>query len=241
MDLSISLFYREHEDNPFVASGEGASNHTLSESLLIRGQSMIAWSIWILFLGYTVPMVVSPGPGNTVLATTGGRYGVAGSVPFWVGFEIANVVLCVIYGMGLGKALHGHPEIQIALKWAGTAYLLYLAWGFFRATVKSDDGDDTDSSRLQTRDGFLSVMLNPKIHSMILVMFSQFLDPAKPLPMQVGQFTVAFFFVCIACHFPWIYGGQLILRRFKSARALQIQGWVFGVSMILVAGYVAFG
>jgi hypothetical protein len=26
----------------------------------------------------------------------------------------------------------------------------------------------------------------------------------------------------------------------RSARALQIQGWVFGISMILVAGYVAF-
>ncbi|MFM0290076.1 LysE family translocator [Paraburkholderia megapolitana] len=202
---------------------------------------MIAWSIWVLFLGYTVPMVVSPGPGNTVLATTGGRYGVAGSLPFWVGFEIANVVLCVVYGMGLGNALYGHPEIQVALKWAGTAYLLYLAWGFFRSTVKSDDGDDTDSSRLHTKDGFLSVMLNPKIHSMILVMFSQFLDPAKSLLTQVGQFTVAFLLVCVVCHFPWIYGGQLILRRFRSARTLRVQGWVFGVSMILVAGYVAFG
>jgi hypothetical protein len=73
---------------------------------------MISWNIWILFFGYTVPMVVSPGPGNTVLATAGGRFGVAGSLPFWAGFEMANVALCLIYGMGLGKALHGHPEIQ---------------------------------------------------------------------------------------------------------------------------------
>lgn len=201
---------------------------------------MIAWNIWILFLGYTVPMVVSPGPGNTVLATAGGRFGVAGSIPFWAGFEIANLALCVVYGMGLGKALNGHPEIQLALKWAGTVYLLYLAWGFFRSSAQSGTGSEQDSSRLRIGDGFLSVLLNPKINSMILVMFSQFLDPAKTLAAQVFQLTAAFLVVCVACHFPWIVGGQLILRRFRSARALQIQGHVFGICMILVAAYVAF-
>ena len=201
---------------------------------------MIAWNIWILFLGYTVPMVVSPGPGNTVLATAGGRYGVAGSIPFWAGFEIANLALCLVYGMGLGKALHGHPEIQMVLKWAGTVYLLYLAWGFFRSSSESANSREQDNSRLRTGDGFLSVILNPKIHSMILVMFSQFLDLAKPLPAQVFQLAAAFLVVCMVCHFPWIYGGQLILRRFQSARALQIQGRVFGICMILVAAYVAF-
>lgn len=201
---------------------------------------MIAWNIWILFLGYTVPMVVSPGPGNTVLATAGGRYGVTGSIPFWAGFEIANLVLCLVYGLGLGKVLHGHPEIQMALKWAGTVYLLYLAWGFFRSSAESANSSEQNNSRLRTGDGFLSVILNPKIHSMILVMFSQFLNPARPLPAQVFQFAAAFLVVCVAGHFPWIYGGQLILRRFRSACALQIQGRVFGICMILVAAYVAF-
>lgn len=200
---------------------------------------MIAWNIWILFLGYTVPMVVSPGPGNTVLATAGGRYGVAGSIPFWTGFEIANLVLCLGYGMGLGKVLHGHPEIQTAFKWAGTVYLLYLAWGFFRSSAGPVNDGEQDPSRLGIGDGFLSVVLNPKIHSMILVMFSQFLDPAKPLAAQVAQFAAAFLVVCVACHFPWIYGGQLILRRFRSARAVRIQGRAFGICMLLVAAYLA--
>ncbi|RKE39917.1 threonine/homoserine/homoserine lactone efflux protein [Paraburkholderia sp. BL23I1N1] len=202
---------------------------------------MISWNIWILFFGYTVPMVVSPGPGNTVLATAGGRFGVAGSIPFWAGFETANVALCLIYGMGLGKALHGHPEFQMVLKWAGTAYLLYLAWGFFRSSAESANSSEEGSVRLRAGDGFLSVILNPKIHSMILVMFSQFLDPAQALPAQVFQLAVAFLVVCVACHLPWIVGGRLILRRFRSARAMRIQGWVFGLCMILVAAYVAFG
>lgn len=201
---------------------------------------MIAWDIWILFLGYAVPMVVSPGPGNTLLATTGGRFGVVGSLPFWIGFEAANLVLCLVYGLGLGKMLHGHPEIEEAIKWAGIAYVLYLAWGFFRSSATPAGGGERESGRLGVGDGFLSVILNPKIHSMILVMFSQFLDPAKSIPPQVAWLTAAFLVVCIAGHFPWIYGGQLVLRRFRSARALRIQGRVFGICMLLVAAYLAF-
>ena len=46
---------------------------------------MAGWEVWTAFLGYAVPMIISPGPGNTLLATAGGRYGVRGSVPFWQG------------------------------------------------------------------------------------------------------------------------------------------------------------
>jgi len=200
---------------------------------------MIVWDIWILFFGYTVPMVVSPGPGNTLLATAGGRFGVAGSLPFWIGFELGNLVLCLVYGLGLGKVLHGHPEIETAIKWAGIAYMLYLAWGFFRSSVEPADSDVHEEQRLGIGDGFLSVVLNPKIHSMILVMFSQFLAPEKIFGTQVLQLTVAFLAVCVICHFPWVYGGQLILQRFKSARAIRIQGVVFGICMLIVALYVA--
>lgn len=201
---------------------------------------MIAWDIWVLFFGYAVPMVVSPGPGNTLLAAAGGRFGVAGSLPFWTGFELANLALCLVYGLGLGKALHGNPAIEAAIKWAGTAYVLYLAWGFFRSAAQPVDERANATRRLEARDGFLSVILNPKIHSMILVMFSQFLDPEKPLPAQVSWFTAAFLVVCVTCHFPWIYGGQLVLRRFRSARAIKAQGRIFGTCMLLVAGYLAF-
>ena len=200
---------------------------------------MIAWEIWILFFGYAVPMVISPGPGNTILAASGARFGVLGSVPFWSGFELANVALCLLYGLCLGNTLHALPEIHQALKWIGVAYLLYLAWGFAREAAAVPSGNPKAPRHLGFREGFLSVLLNPKIHSMILVMFAQFLDPAKPLSSQVAQVTAAFLAVCIACHLPWIYAGKVILGGFASQRAMRIQGWVFSACMVLVAAYTA--
>lgn len=99
---------------------------------------MIGLESWVIFLGYAIPMIISPGPGNTLLATAGGRYGIKGSVPFWIGFEAGNLALCALYGLGLGGTLHEYPQLHTFLKWAGAAYLLYLAWGFFRESMTHD-------------------------------------------------------------------------------------------------------
>jgi homoserine/homoserine lactone efflux protein len=199
---------------------------------------MISSEVWWLFVGYTVPMVFSPGPGNTVLATAGGRFGIRGSLPFWMGFEVANLALCVIYGLGLARVLHHLPLLHQTLRWGGVVYLLYLAWSFFRSSA-TPGGAHEDPTRLGFGEGFLAVALNPKIHSMIVVMFSQFIDPTTAMFVQTAQLTAAFLVICVVCHFPWIYGGKLILGRFHTERAMRIQGWAFGTCMLVVAGYVA--
>lgn len=103
-----------------------------------------------------------------------------------------------------------------------------------RQTVQPAAG----GKRLGFIDGFICVIFNPKIHSMIAVMFAQFLAPDANLSSQVGQLSVAFVVLGLFCHFPWIYGGKVILGRFESPRALRIQAAVFGTSMLLVALYV---
>ncbi|MFY0475153.1 LysE family translocator [Achromobacter marplatensis] len=198
---------------------------------------MTGWESWVIFLGYAVPMIVSPGPGNTLLAAAGGRYGIRGTMPFWMGFETANLALCALYGLGLGGTLHEHPQLHDFLKWAGAVYLLYLAWGFFRAS-RAPDKPVWSQQKMGFWDGFICVALNPKIHSMIVVMFAQFLAPGASLSAQVAQLSAAFVFLGLFCHFPWIYGGQVILGRFTSPRAARIQAAVFGVSMLIVAAYV---
>ncbi len=198
---------------------------------------MIALKIWGLILSFAIPMIVSPGPGNTILAAAGGKFGVKGTVPFWMGFEAGNLFWCLVYGFGLSQLFKEHPLAYELLKWGGTLYILYLAWCFFQSSSMSDPAD---LKPLGFADGFVSLSLNPKVHSMILVMFSQFLNPAAPLASQVVQMALAFVVVGLACHFLWIYAGQLIFSRIKTPRAMRAQGIGFGLCMIVVAAFVAF-
>lgn len=200
---------------------------------------MLVWNVWILFIGYAVPLVISPGPGNTVLTAMGAQYGVQGSVRFWSGFEIGNLALCLIYGFGLGEVVRAHPHFALALKLVGIAYLLYLAWSFFRSASHAAKPQEHQQRRLGLVDGILSVAVNPKIHSMILAMFTQFLDPNGGMTSTVLQLTAGFMLISVLCHFLWIYAGASLLGRFRSEGALRVQGWAFGTCMLLVAGFTA--
>lgn len=197
---------------------------------------MVSLQIGMLIVGFSVPMIISPGPGNTLLATAGGRFGVRGTVPFWLGFEIANFVWCLVYGFELSRVMHDVPAVAHGLKWAGVAYTLYLAYGFVKP---SGPGKQRAMPRLSVVDGFLSVSLNPKIHSMIFVLFSQFLQPDLPLGQQVLSISALFTALCIVCHFPWIYGGRAVFDRFNSKKSAQVQGYVFGGCMAAVALFLA--
>ena len=197
---------------------------------------MVSLRIWMLIIGFSVPMIISPGPGNTILATAGGRFGVRGTAPFWVGFEAANFIWCLVYGFELSRLMHEVPAVAHVLKWAGIAYTLYLAYCFIKPSAS---GKTAEMPRLSALDGFLSVSLNPKIHSMIFVLFSQFLRPDIPLTQQVLQIACVFTLLCIACHFPWIYGGQVIFDRFNDKKSAKLQGYVFGGSMAAVALFLA--
>jgi homoserine/homoserine lactone efflux protein len=197
---------------------------------------MVSLQVWMLIVGFSVPMIISPGPGNTLLATAGGRFGVRGTVPFWLGFELANVVWCLAYGFELSRVMHDIPAAAHVLKWAGIAYTLYLAYGFVKP---SGPGKTASMPRLSVVDGFLSVSLNPKVHAMIFVLFSQFLRPGIALGQQVISITFVFAVLCIVCHFPWIYGGQVLFDRFNTEKSMKMQGYVFGGCMAAVALFLA--
>lgn len=197
---------------------------------------LLAADVLIAIILYSVPMIISPGPGNTILATAGARFGVVGTLPFWIGFECANLAWCLAYGFGLSIVITGHPALAVALKWLGVAYTLYLAYTFLKSSAPTEG---KEREKLTFFDGFLSVTLNPKIHQMIFILFSQFLPPGGSQGLAVIQITLLFLVLCVACHAPWIVGGKLIFSTFNSPSALRIQGYIFAGCMLLVALYIA--
>lgn len=57
------------------------------------------------------------------------------------------------------------------LRLAGTAYVLWLAWGFLRAGL---NGDSATPEPVGITGGGLIFLLNPKAYPIIMMMFSQF-------------------------------------------------------------------
>jgi threonine/homoserine/homoserine lactone efflux protein len=82
---------------------------------------------------------VSPGPSNFMLLASGTNFGFRRTVPQILGITIGFSSVLLAVGFGLGALLTAYPPLGLALKIAGGAYLLYLAWRIAMSRSVSDD------------------------------------------------------------------------------------------------------
>jgi threonine/homoserine/homoserine lactone efflux protein len=88
--------------------------------------------------------VASPGPGVAAVIARGLAHGMKGTPAFIAGFLAGDLVWFGIAATGLAALAKTATTLFIAIKWAGVAYLLWLAWKLWtapaeRVEVKSDD------------------------------------------------------------------------------------------------------
>lgn len=71
---------------------------------------------------------ITPGPNNLMLASSGLNFGIRRTLPHILGISIGVAAMLVVVGLGLGSAFQTWPLLYTLLKYAGGAYLLYLAY-----------------------------------------------------------------------------------------------------------------
>src|SRR5690606_38881227 len=136
---------------------------------------MDAW-LMLSYLGAAVLLTIMPGPDNLfVLAqgiVTGARAGIATSLGLCTGLLVHIVaatldVSAIIYQSALAFAI---------VKYAGAAYLLYLAYKSFRdkSSIVQLNGERGRSRIALYRRGIIMNVLNPKVSLFFLAFLPQF-------------------------------------------------------------------
>jgi threonine/homoserine/homoserine lactone efflux protein len=88
---------------------------------------MQADTLMALFL-FAFTTSITPGPNNMMLFASGVNFGFTRTIPHMLGIGAGFLSLLVAVGLGLGALLHSVPMLYIALKFAGGAYLVWIAW-----------------------------------------------------------------------------------------------------------------
>jgi threonine/homoserine/homoserine lactone efflux protein len=84
----------------------------------------LAWAL-LVFVAVTS---FTPGPNNAMLLATGLNFGFRRGQPHLWGVALGFTVMVLVVGLGLGAVFQAYPAVYAVLKYAGAAYLLYLAW-----------------------------------------------------------------------------------------------------------------
>jgi threonine/homoserine/homoserine lactone efflux protein len=84
-------------------------------------------SLLIAFIVFAAVMFFTPGPNNVMVMSSGLTYGFRRTLPHIAGVTIGFAFMVGSVGLGFGTIFVAFPVLQIILKYAGAAYLVYLA------------------------------------------------------------------------------------------------------------------
>jgi threonine/homoserine/homoserine lactone efflux protein len=88
---------------------------------------MISQQLAVAFIAFAAATLFTPGPNNIMLMASGLNYGFRRTLPHVAGVTIGFSFLVAVIGLGLGAVFAAYPVLHTILKYAGAAYLIYLA------------------------------------------------------------------------------------------------------------------
>lgn len=169
---------------------------------------------FLTFLGGALIVNFAPGQ-DMVFATACGIQG-GPRVGAIAGFGVGVGVLwhVALASLGLSALVAAHPEALAAIRYAGAAYLLYIAWKSWRSGGLSE-GNGVPTARRAFFRGILSNVLNPKPILFFLAFLPQFVHPELgPVWKQVLTLGLIFAFTggLVTVFYGWIagYAGRFV-------------------------------
>lgn len=188
-----------------------------------KGYRMTA-STLLYFLGASVALTIAPGPDNIFVMTQGIARGRKSAIITALGMCSGISVHTTAAAFGISAVFYSSVIAFNVVKYAGAAYLLYLACKTLkeRSAIKLSLADDRPAQALFKR-GFIMNVLNPKVAMFFLAFLPQFVTPDTgyfPLQMLLLGFLFMVQAVIIFCLIGYFSGsiGSVILARPKIAK-----------------------
>ena len=138
-------------------------------------------------------MAFTPGPNNIMLAASGVNFGFSRTLPHMAGVTVGFAVLMIACAAGLGLVFVAVPSLHVALKIAGAAYMLWLAWKVATAHVTGEEAG-APARPFTFWQAAAFQWINPKAVVAALSAFALYVRPgsaASDFPVMLAVLTVA--------------------------------------------------
>ncbi|MGB0130606.1 LysE family translocator [Chlorobium sp.] len=189
-----------------------------------------------VFFAASALLALSPGPDNLFVMAQSVQNGRIAGLLVTLGLSTGLVVHTLAVAFGLAALVAASSLAFTLLKFAGAAYLLYLAWKAFRsgASVCSAVGEGpADRWRLYRR-GIVMNISNPKVSIFFLAFLPQFADPSRgpvvPQLLVLGLLFMVATMLVFGTLSMLAGGAGARLRQSEPARKIidRIAGAIFG-------------
>jgi threonine/homoserine/homoserine lactone efflux protein len=141
---------------------------------------MIDLSTLALFATACLVLTATPGPDMLLIASRSVSQGGVSGFATLAGIQAGTYCHALAAAVGLSQLFLLVPVAYDVVRYAGAAYLLYLAWKTLRATGTAFTPTGAlprHSIAVMFRQGLLTNLLNPKMALFVLALFPQFVRP----------------------------------------------------------------
>ena len=202
---------------------------------------LIPFETLTIFAAAAIALGLAPGPDNIFVLTQSALYGRKAGFAVTLGLCTGLLVHTALVAFGVAVLFQTSELAFTALKLMGAGYLIYLAWGAFRAgrhdlSAPRQGQGDISLSRLFGR-GILMNITNPKVAIFFLAFLPQFADPERgSLTLQL-LLLGAIFIPCTILVFGSVAFGAGMLGSWlrNSSRAQAIMNRVAGLVFVGLA------
>lgn len=198
---------------------------------------MASWDTLLAFATLTLLVAYFPGPALLYTAAQTVAHGRKAGLMAMLGIHLGCYVHVVAAAFGLSAVFKHVPELFMAVKLAGAAYLVWLGIGMIRARLKDAEPVIRQAKTVKRAllDSFVVEILNPKVALFFIALLPQFVDPAAALPVW-AQFLILGTIVNFAfssADLVTVFGASMVMRLMRASKASFGFGrWIGGSLMI---------
>ncbi len=197
--------------------------------------------VWLAYFAAAWVIALSPGSGAVLSMAHGLAHGVKKTSVTIAGLQLGLAVILLVAGVGVGALLLASATAFGVVKFAGAGYLIWLGVRQWRAPVAPGLAPAADghpgvpatspgapSVRERLLTGFLTNVTNPKGIVFMVAVLPQFIDPRRPLWLQLLILLVTTIAVDLVVMHGYAFLASRAQRWLATARARRAQNRVFG-------------
>jgi len=183
----------------------------------------LGWDFFV-FVGALSVAAFSPGPGLAAIVATVLAKGARSTTWFCAGVILGDIVWLSLSLGGLAILAQQIPAVFVVIKWAGVAYLLWLAWSAWNAQVHLREGEAETESRsriVRVLAGFVVTMGNPKAMLFYIALLPSLISPGSLSLGAVVPLYIAVVVILGISFATYSVAAEAARRAMKSARTVR--------------------